>query len=266
MPDAVLSAPRTAGVLAPCPTRTGRGGPLLAARKLCFDTGGQRLIHDIDITTQHGRRLVIMGANGSGKTLLLRLLHGLLTPSAGTVEWQGDPLDRAARRHQAMVFQRPVMMRRSVAANLRFALSVRGLRGSARRAREEEALSLARLAHLRDKPARVLSGGEQQRLALARALACRPRMLLLDEPTAHLDPGSTHAIEDLISAAHTSGVSTIMVTHDIGQARRMGDDLVFLHEGRVAESGPLPRLLDNPRSVAARAWLEGRILPTGSRY
>lgn len=266
MPDALLTAPRSATATArshaPSPTAQGdAAAPQLAARGLGFSIGGQRLLQDIDITAGPGRRLVVMGANGSGKTLLLRLLHGLLTPTSGQVEWQGAPLDRAARSNQAMVFQRPVMMRRSVAANLAFALRVRGLRGRARRDRADEALALARLEHLRDRPARVLSGGEQQRLALARALACRPRILLLDEPTAHLDPGSTHAIEDLIRAAQTKGVGTIMVTHDAGQARRMGDELVFLHAGHVAEAGPLRRILDAPRSEAARAWVEGRLLP-----
>ncbi len=233
--------------------------PLLAARGLGFSAGGQRLIDDIDLDIRSGSRTVIMGANGTGKSLLLRLLHGLISPTEGRVLWCGGPLDKAARHEQAMVFQRPVMMRRSVAANLRFALSARGIRGAERAAREAEAIASARLEHLVNRPARVLSGGEQQRLAVARALACAPRLLFLDEPTASLDPASTHAIEQIIDNAHARGVTIVLVTHDAGQARRMGEDLIFLDAGRVVESGPIAQVLDAPQSGAARAWLGGRL-------
>ena len=233
--------------------------PILQARGLCFDVGGRRLVNRVDAEIRPHRRTVIMGANGTGKSLLLRLLHGLIRPTAGAVLWQGRPLDREGRRGQAMVFQRPIMLRRSVLANLRFALSVRGVGGSERAAREAEALERARLLDLANRPARVLSAGEQQRLAVARALSCAPRVLLLDEPTASLDPASTHAIEQLVREAHGAGVAIVLVTHDIGQARRLGEDLIFLHGGRVVEIGSVPDVLDAPRSEAARAWLEGRL-------
>ena len=233
--------------------------PLLQARGLCFDAGSKRLVDHVDVDFRTRRRTVVMGANGTGKSLLLRLLHGLIRPTAGEVRWQGQPLDREARRGQAMVFQRPVMLRRSVRANLRFALAVRRVRGADRAAREAEAIERARLGDLAVQPARVLSAGEQQRLAVARALISAPRMLFLDEPTASLDPASTHAIERQIREAHESGVTIVLVTHDIGQARRLGDDLVFLHAGRVVETGPVPDVLDAPRSEAARAWVEGRL-------
>lgn len=233
--------------------------PLLSARDLCFDAGGQRLIDGINLDILPGRCTVIMGANGSGKSLLLRLLHGLLEPSSGTISWRGQPLDRAARQEQGMVFQRPVMLRRSVAANLRFALSVLGFRGAERKAMEAEATALARLESLKDRPARVLSGGEQQRLAMARAMICAPRMLFLDEPTASLDPASILAIEQLIQEARDNSTTIIIVTHDPGQARRLGDDLIFLHGGRVTETGPVEQVLDDPQSEAAQAWLGGRL-------
>ncbi len=232
---------------------------LLSARGLCFDAGGKRLIDGVDIDIRAGRRTVVTGANGAGKSLLLRLLHGLIRPTEGEVLWQGRPLDREGRRAQAMVFQRPVLLRRSVRANLRFALAVRGLRGRERAAREAEAMERSRLGGMANRPARVLSGGEQQRLAVARALACAPGLLFLDEPTANLDPGATHAIERLVAEAHESGVAIVLVTHDIGQARRLGDDLVFLHGGRVVETGRAQDVLDAPRSDAARAWLRGRL-------
>ncbi|MFV0245732.1 MAG: ATP-binding cassette domain-containing protein [Qingshengfaniella sp.] len=232
---------------------------LIAARGLGYRVAGRRLIDGMDLEIRQGRRTMIMGANGAGKTLLLRLLHGILPPGAGQVLWRGQPLDRAARRQQAMVFQSPVMLRRSVLGNLRFALAVRGIRGAERAAHEAAALRQAQLEDLARRPARVLSGGEQQRLAMVRALALRPEVLFLDEPTASLDPASTLAIEALIDQAHGAGVSIVMVSHDRAQARRLGDDIVFLHEGRVAETGPAAQVLDTPRSAAARAWLAGRI-------
>ncbi|WP_197019106.1 ATP-binding cassette domain-containing protein [Thioalkalivibrio sp. HK1] len=237
--------------------------PLMETRGLCFEAGGKWLLRDIDIDIRSGRRTVIMGANGAGKSLLLRLLHGLVRPTAGEVRWQGRRLDRAARRLQAMVFQRPVMLRRSVRGNLRFALAVRGIGGSERAERETKALARARLADQADRPARLLSGGEQQRLSLARALSTSPRMLFLDEPMASLDPASTHAVESLIEQAHAEGVAIVLVTHDKGQARRLGDDLIFLHAGRVVEAGPVSQRLDDPRSPAMRAWSEGRLYLEG---
>ncbi|WP_172294705.1 ATP-binding cassette domain-containing protein [Pseudoruegeria sp. HB172150] len=233
--------------------------PLLQSKSLCFDAGGKRLIDNVDATILPGRRTVVMGANGAGKSLLLRLLHGLIRPSSGDILWQGHSATRAAFDAQAMVFQRPVMLRRSVLANLRFALTVKGLRGADRAAREQEAMERARLTELASRPARVLSGGEQQRLAVARALACKPDLLLLDEPTASLDPASTHAIEEMVADAHASGVTIVLITHDVGQARRMGDDVIFMDRGSVTETGPVARVLDTPQSSAAQAWLEGRL-------
>ena len=193
---------------------------MLRASALCFDAGGKRLIDGIDIDIRPGRRTVVMGANGAGKSLLLRLLHGLIRPTAGEVLWQGRaPRPRRPARAGDGI-PAPVLLRRSVLANLRFALAVRGLSGPERAAREAEAMERSRLGNLANRPARVLSGGEQQRLAVVRALACRPRVLFLDEPTASLDPGSTHAIERLVGEAHESGVAIVLVTHDIGQARR----------------------------------------------
>ncbi len=241
------------------PVASDAGSPLMETCGLCFEAEGQRLLQGVDIALLPGRRTVIMGANGAGKSLLLRLLHGLVEPTAGEVRWQGRPLDRAARRRQAMVFQRPVMLRRSVRGNLRFALAVRGIGGAERAAREAKALARARLADQADRPARLLSGGEQQRLSLARALSTSPRMLFLDEPMASLDPASTHAVESLIEQAHADGVTIVLVTHDKGQARRLGDDLIFLHRGRVAETGPVAERLRTPRSPTMRAWNEGRL-------
>lgn len=231
--------------------------PILAARGLSFRAQGSQLLGPIDLVIRQGRRLAIVGANGSGKSLLLRLLHGLLPPSTGQLVWHGQPMDKLARSRQAMVFQRPVLLRRTVLANMTFALAAKGIRdpGAAWRA-----LDQARLSDLAQRPARVLSGGEQQRLAVARAMATGPDLLFLDEPTSSLDPASTLAVEHLITAAHDAGVTIVLVTHDIGQARRMADDVLCLHGGSVAETGPAEKLLSSPESEALEAWLEGRIL------
>jgi tungstate transport system ATP-binding protein len=237
-------------------------GPILplAAQGLAFDAGGRRLIAAIDLELRQGVRTVVMGPNGSGKSVLLRLLHGLLAPSAGTVLWQGRPADDAIRRRQAMVFQRPVLLRRSAQGNLQHALRSRGVTGAEQRRRAAQALEQAKLTALARTPARLLSGGEQQRLALARALSLAPEVLFLDEPTANLDPTSTLAIERLVQDAHERGTKIVLVTHDAGQARRLGDEIVFLWDGRIEDHGPAARFFEAPRSSRARAFLEGAIV------
>ena len=159
-----------------------------------------------------------------------------------------------------MVFQRPVMLRRSVRANLEFALQSRGLSSLEISKQVEAELAHAELDHIATRPARVLSGGETQRLALARALITRPDMILLDEPTASLDPKATHSIEALIKEAVRNGVAVVMVTHSPGQARRLADEVIFLHTGRVIEAGPADVLLNRPQSIEAQAWLDGGLV------
>lgn len=239
--------------------------PLLEVRDLSYSAGGEQLLKSVNVAIARGSRTLLMGPNGAGKSLLLRLMHGLLQPDSGAILWQGARLSadthnaRTARAAQAMVFQRPVLLRRSVLANLKFALSVRGLRGKARRERIASALEAAGLAHLARRPARVLSGGEQQRLSLVRALVLEPDLLFLDEPTANLDPASTAAIEKLVLEANERGVTIVLVTHDAGQAKRLGQQVVFLQSGEVAEAGPVGKVLTSPQSAPVRAWREGRI-------
>ena len=211
-----------------------------------------------------GPRTVLLGPNGAGKSLLLRLCHGLLAPTSGRVAWLGPGAGglspAALRRRQAMVFQRPVLLRRSVAANVDYALSLHGVPRSGRAARVAEALERVGLGALAGRPARVLSGGEQQRLALARAWAIRPEVLFLDEPTASLDPGAALAVEEIIDAFHRAGSKIVMTTHDLGQARRLADEVVFLHRGRLVEHAPADRFFAGPAAPAADAFVAGRLL------
>jgi tungstate transport system ATP-binding protein len=230
------------------------------ARGLAFEAGGRRLIDDVDLTLRPGVRTVVMGPNGAGKSLLLRLLHGLLEPSAGAILWGGRHADVAVRLRQAMVFQRPVLLRRAALANVTHALRARGVPRGERQARAQQALAEAGLAALAGTPARLLSGGEQQRLAMARALSLEPDILFLDEPSANLDPASTLAIERLIQRAHERGAKIVLVTHDVGQARRLADEVIFLHRGRIAEQGPAAAFFDAPSSAPGRAFLGGRLV------
>jgi tungstate transport system ATP-binding protein len=229
----------------------------LETRKLVLDRDGKRLIDGIDLTLTSGALTVLMGPNGAGKSLLLRLLHGLIAPTSGEIRWADEPMSSALRLRQGMVFQRPVLLRRSVAANLDFAL---GLRGATARERRDQLLERVGLLDRARQPARLLSGGEQQRLALIRALALDPDVLFLDEPTASLDPASVLMIEQVVRAAYQNGTKIIFVTHDLGQARRLADEVVFLHRGQLLEQAPADQFFAAPRSEFARAYLEGRLV------
>lgn len=229
----------------------------LEVSSLCYRVDRETLLDNIDASVDSTGISAILGPNGAGKSLFLRLIHGLLSPSSGHILWNGRDLDIATRRRQAMVFQKPVLMRRSVAANIDFVLKDR--RGDYRQQRDE-ILQQAGLSRQRNQPARLLSGGEQQRLALARALATGPEVLLLDEPCASIDTGATLQIEHLLQQTRERGVKIILVTHDTGQARRLADDILFLHNGRLLEHRPARDFFDNPKSTAARAYLEGKLV------
>lgn len=232
----------------------------LIVEDLVFATGGRRLIDGISLKLEAGRRTAIMGPNGAGKSLFLRLIHGLIAPSSGRVTWNGRPPERDVRLAQAMVFQRPVLLRRSVAANIDYALKAHGIARAERRARTIAALEQAGLGHLAGQAARLLSGGEQQRLALARAIAVAPDVLLLDEPTSSLDPHSTLKVEKLIARAAQDGARIVLVTHDPGQAKRFADEVVFLHRGRLLEHTPAEIFFDTPRSAEGRSFLAGELV------
>ena len=218
-----------------------------------FAAGGRAIIDGVSLDIEAGPSTIILGANGAGKSVLMRLMHGLLQPTAGRVAWHAE----GARRHQAMVFQRPVMLRRSALANVIYPLEFAGVPRAAKVAME--ALEEVGLAHVAQRPARVLSGGEQQRLALARAWALHPEVLFLDEPTANLDPGATREIENIIKAFDAAGTKIVMSTHSLGQARRLGDEVIFLHQGRVAERSPIDRFFPQPASAEAAAFVKGEL-------
>ena len=229
----------------------------MSAERLGFAAGGVTVLSDVSLVVASGSRNVVMGPNGAGKSVLMRLLHGLLTPTAGAVKWSNTDM-ALVRRAQAMVFQRPVMLRRSVRENVEFALQLLGHENVYRAA--EAALERVGLMHLADRAARLCSGGEQQRVALARAWALQPEVLFLDEPTASLDPAATKAIEETISAIHAQGTTIVMTTHDLGQARRIADRVLFLHHGRLVEDTPADIFFHQPQSPEATAFMRGELL------
>ncbi len=215
------------------------GAPLLRGASLCLDTPG--------VTG-------LIGPNGAGKSLLLRLMTGLITAERGDVKIATD------YGAPALVFQRPVLLRRTVRGNLIHALRIAGVPRRDRTGEMAELLVTAGLTPHAETPARQLSGGQQQRLAMARALAAKPRLLLLDEPTASLDPAATAEIEALVTATSKTGVKIILVTHNTAQAARLCQDVAFLHKGEVLEHGPAEGFFRAPETAAARSYLAGDLL------
>lgn len=231
----------------------------LCVHGICYAAGGKPILDDVSFEIRDAPRTIVLGPNGAGKSVLLKLCHGLLRPQAGTIRWSGGTPDET-RRRQGMVFQRPVLLRRSVAGNLKHALGIRGIPAAQRVSLVDQALQAAGLASIARQSARTLSGGEQQRLAIARAWVLRPEVLLLDEPTANLDPEATRAIEELILAFESTGARIIMTTHDIGQARRLASEILFLHQGRLLEHSAAPRFFAGPANAAAARFIGGGLL------
>ncbi|MEZ5785016.1 MAG: ATP-binding cassette domain-containing protein [Xanthobacteraceae bacterium] len=219
---------------------------------------GVDILTRISLVLSAGPPTVLIGPNGSGKTTVLRLVMGLIAPSGGRITWA----DRGSTtgRRLALVSQRPVMLRRSTLANVTYALAASGVSWRQRQNRADELLAQVGLTEQAGRPARKLSGGEQQRLALARALARDPQVLCLDEPTASLDPANTKATEEIIAAIAATGVKVVMATHDLGQARRLAGDVVLLVGGRVCERAAAPAFFSSPATPQASAFLRGDLV------
>ena len=220
--------------------------------------GGVTILDSISLRFEPGAPTVLIGPNGAGKTTLLRAAMGLIAPAAGRVTWGGR--DHVPPLRRAFVFQRPAMLRRSALGNVRYALASAGVVRADRTARAHDLLERVGLAGLADRPARRLSGGEQQRLAIARALARDPAVLFLDEPTASLDPAATKTMEDLVAAIAASGVKVVMTTHDLAEARRIAGEIALLHRGRIVEVAPATAFFAGPQTDEARRFIAGDLL------
>lgn len=229
--------------------------PFLGLSDCSVDAGNRRLLDIPELELSSDGITAIMGPNGAGKSVLLRVLHGLVTPGAGVVKAEGTPQSPERLRQQSLVLQTPVLLRRTAEANVRFALRTRRLPND----RTGELLARVHLSDKARTPARRLSGGEQQRLAIAQALAIEPSVLLLDEPTASLDPAATLMIEDILRDTAASGVRIVLVSHDASQARRLASEVIFLSKGRVVEQAEAKTFFDTPKSAAAQDYLAGRL-------
>jgi tungstate transport system ATP-binding protein len=228
----------------------------LALEQVSFAVNGKIIIDRVSMEITEGLRTIILGPNGAGKSVLMRLCHGLLDPTSGSIAWRGISNGRS---RQAMVFQRPVMLRRSALANVAYGLELAGHSRLESALRARDVIEAVGLAAVMDRPARVLSGGEQQRLALARAWALGPEVLFLDEPTANLDPGAARDVETLIGQIRAGGTKIVMTTHNLGQARRLGDEILFLSQGRLVERAPVDRFFAKPASAEAEAFIRGEL-------
>src|SRR6266436_672048 len=244
MPDEIMLAPRSELPI--------------TIEDVSLRSGSVTILESVSLVLAPGAPTVLIGPNGSGKSSILRLATGLLSPTLGRVTWGGRVTTGGDRC--AIVFQRPVMLRRSVAANVAFALRHEAKGRRHRADRIAALLDLVGLAALGARPARRLSGGEQQRLALARALARDPEILLLDEPTANLDPAATRSVEEIVLMAAQSGIKIVMASHDLGQVRRLAGDVIFLVRGALCELGRADDFLDRPTTPEAAAFVRGDLV------
>ncbi len=228
----------------------------LKVTDLRWSVGGRAVLDGLSLELGGDGITILLGPNGAGKSVLLRSLCGLIEPESGDIDFGGGPRPDFG---VAMVFQQPKMLRDSLLGNVELALRPLGVAAAERRSRAHAVLERVGLAHRATDGARGLSGGERQRLALARAWITRPRLLLLDEPTASLDPSSVEAIERIVREIRTEGTRILMTTHNLGQATRLADDVVFMDAGRVCEHAPVQRFFARPASQAARLYIQGEL-------
>ena len=231
---------------------------IISFEKASFHQGGQRLLGVLDGNYTLGEVNFLLGHNGAGKTLLLGLMHGMIVPTRGRIRLNGaNP--RGSRHKRGYIFQRTAMMRRSVRDNIAIGLARHGLTRAERGGRLDELLALVQLADKADLPAAVLSGGEVQRMALARALIGRPNLIFMDEPTSHLDPVTTQAFEQIVLTLAQSGIGFVWASHNRSQARRCADRIMFLDGGQIIETAEAWQFFGNPQTPVAGKYLEGMV-------
>jgi tungstate transport system ATP-binding protein len=231
-------------------------------KDIAVDYGGRRVLELGELSIREGEVLVVLGPNGAGKSTLLRLLNLLEAPGSGQIAYRGQPVGfpapLALRREITTVFQHPILLKRSTWDNVVFGLRLRGQQPDGSLTTLVHQLDLEKLVHT---PAERLSGGEAQRVALARALAIRPKVLLLDEPTANLDPYSAGLVEEMVLGLRSERNTTIvLVTHNVFQARRLADRVVMLLGGRIVEAAETDRFFESPRDPRTAAFVRGELV------
>ena len=214
----------------------------------------RKILSSLNLSINSDDVTVIMGPNGAGKSIFLKILNGILTPTSGCITWNNKKQFSDTLNTQAFVFQKPILLRRSVIANLDYMDSVLGYK---KKISKDRLLEIVQLKKQKNQPARMLSLGEQQRLSLIRSLMLRPNLLLLDEPTANLDPASTKIIEDIILNLKMMGIKIIFVTHNILQAKRIADEIIFLNEGKMVEHLNKQEFFSNSKSIEVQNYLNG---------
>jgi tungstate transport system ATP-binding protein len=235
------------------------GAPLIELERATVRFGERVALHDVSLAVRAGERIALVGANGSGKTTLLRLLHGQLQAQLASGERRVARGADGREPRQAMLFQRPFLLRLSVRRNVELALWLAGVRGAERRERALAALARVGLRDEADRPARVLSGGQQQRVALARAWAVQPQVLFLDEPTASLDPHAKRDIEALVAEFAAEGMTVVMSSHNLGQVKRLASRVIYLEQGRPVVDRPTASFFHDPLPHAAAQFLQGEL-------
>ncbi len=228
----------------------------LKIQDLNYTSDNALLLKEINVSHENKGVTAIIGANGAGKSLLLSALHGLITPTSGRILW-GDTPAVDGKNTRGYVFQKPIILRRSVRANLAYPLKVQNQPKADQTAATDRMLELSQLSHLADQPAASLSGGEAQRMTIARALITQPKTLLLDEPCSNLDPASTKLIEGMILRFVADGGSVYISTHDMAQAKRLSDVVFFLETGRLLEHKAAKDFFAAPTTREGKAYLSG---------
>lgn len=232
----------------------------ITAHKLLIERAGRVLLNIPSITLGDVSCSAIVGPNGAGKSLLVKVLSALSRADEGQVCWGLSPPDKERRFQVGLLLQRPVLLNRSALSNLVFALQAMGMKRPEAVSNAMQSLESAGLGALVDVSAERLSGGEQQRLALARALALKPDMLFLDEATANVDPASTLAIEQQLSQAIEGGLSVVFVSHDMGQVKRLANEVILLHRGELVEQSSRTDFFEHSINPVTQSWLAGEIL------
>ena len=225
-------------------------------RNLTFSIDEKKILSRLNLSIKSTSITVIMGPNGAGKSILLKLINGILEPSSGAILWNGNKITSDLKRKQALIFQKPILLRRSVISNLDF---IEGLTGKLCNIIKDDLLSLVGLLDQKKQPAKLLSLGEQQRLSLVRSLLLKPSLILLDEPTANLDPATTKIIENIIVTSKQFGIKIIFVTHNILQAKRLADEVVFIDNGELIEHSNADNFFAKPKSKIVKNYLEGKL-------
>ena len=228
----------------------------LKVKNLNLIIENQKLINNLNFQLNDSSLTVLLGPNGAGKSLLLRLLNGLLVPTSGQIFWSGNSINDTIRKKQAFVFQKSILLRRSVSENLNF---VQKLYNCSNGSNQDEMLKMVGLYDKKNIPARLLSVGEQQILSLIRALIINPQLIFLDEPTSNIDPISTSIIESILFAAKEKGVKIIFVTHDILQAKRIADEILFMEKGSIIEQNKVKLFFPKPKTKVAQNFISGKI-------